>query len=451
MSTSAAAIACNRFGLGAAPGELAAAAEDPRGWLRQQLRDYQPHPAAFAELPDTAAALALVPFYRRRLAQPGMEDADRRELRQAARRLLRDERIARLRQAASSRQSFCERLLRFWSNHLTVSVTKGPVRPLAGLYERETLRPRLMGRFEDLLLASARSPAMLVYLDNHRSVGPDSPRGRRRERGLNENYAREVMELHSLGVDGGYQQADVVELARALTGWTLDAPDSDSAAAHPGFGFERAAHEPGGRRLLGRDYAPGDEEQGRAMLQDLARHPSTARHVARSLLRHFAGDEPEEPAVKRLAERFLESGGDLPALYEALIVSPEAWAEGRRKFKQPEEYVLSLLRALPEPPDPHRRLLGDLETLGQPLWEAPSPAGWPERAEEWVSAAAVWARLEFAQRETAGLAASLDPRALLDSCLGAAAGEATRFQVANADSREQGLTLLFMSPDFQWR
>jgi len=450
MSASAAAIACNRFGLGAAPGELDAAAGDPRGWLRQQLRDYQARPAAFSDLPDTAGALALVPLYRRRLEQAGMEEVGRRELRQAARQLLQEERLARLRRAIQTPQSFCERLVRFWSDRLAVSVTKGGVRPLAGLYERETIRPRIMGRFEDLLLASARSPAMLVYLDNHRSVGPNSLQGRERGRGLNENYAREVMELHSLGVDGGYDQADVIELARALTGWTLATPEA-AGPARDGFGFEAAAHEPSARSLLGRRYAQEGEAQGRAMLIDLARHPATARHLARSLLRHFVADEPPEAAVKRLADRFLESGGELLSLYEALIESPETWAEGRRKFKQPEEYLVSLLRALPDPPDPDRRLLDALEELGQRIWQAPSPAGWPERAEDWVSAAAVWSRIEVARRETAGRAAALDPRVLLESCLGATAGEATRFQVTNADSREQGLTLLFMSPDFQWR
>lgn len=459
MSTSASVIACNRFGLGAAPGELAEASGDPKGWLLQQLRDYEPRPAELAELPDTAGALSLVPFYRRRMERSGMlppppEDDERNmAARRAVRQLLDEERLGRLRQGVATRQSFCERLVRFWSNRLTVSISKGQVRPLAGHYERSVVRPHLMGRFEELLLASARSPAMLIYLNNQNSIGPGSRRGRNRERGLNENYAREVMELHSLGVDGGYDQADVLELAKGLTGWTLAGPQDVAQAAPDGFAFNAASHEPGSRRLLGRDYDQEGEAQGRAMLTDLARHPSTARHLARSLLQHFVADDPPAAAVERLAARFLDSGGDLPTLYAALVESPEGWEEGRQKFKQPEEYLISLLRSLPERPAIPKRLLGSLEDMGQPTWAAPSPAGWPERAEEWVSAGGLWARLELAEREAARLGKrfDLDPRALLEACLGPAAGEATRFQVAGADSREQGLTLLYMSPDFQWR
>ncbi len=264
-------------------------------------------------------------------------------------------------QRVTSDRPFVERLVAFWSNHLCVSTgAKVLVAPLAGSYEREAIRPHVLGRFEDMVLASARHPAMLVYLDNFQSIGPNSRGGqfsgrggRGQKRGLNENYARELLELHTLGVDGGYTQQDVQELAKILTGWTVaglvrGAPQvtaqrgrrpngrtgATPATADPdrngpiGFTFQALLHEPGAKTVLGVKYGDDGEEEGERVIRALCRHPSTARFVATKLVTHFVGDQPPAAAVDRIARVFRDSDGDLRAVSLALVDLDDAWSEG---------------------------------------------------------------------------------------------------------------------------
>jgi len=462
MDDIAAAIAANRYGLGARPGELAGMAGDPRGALRAQLAGGPPLLASQG-LVDGATALGEAESLRHALKavkRGGQADvaAAFMKLGQYYRPLYVAEARARLQSAADSERPFVERLVHFWSNHFAVSVDKALVLGLAGPYEREAIRPHVLGRFADLLRASARHPAMLLYLDNAQSIGPHSSAAgaysRRRsgagaKPGLNENLAREILELHTLGVDGGYTQADVTEFARVLTGWSIGGGQGRLRGGEPGhYYFREALHEPGARELLGRRYPDGGESQGLAVLDDLARSPATARHLATQLARHFAGDEPPPALIERLAHAYLGHEGELLPVYRALIDAPECWAQPLAKYKTPFEYVASAQRALAVPLPEGQRALAPLELLGQRTWSPGSPAGWPDRAADWDGPSALLKRLEWADQAGQRLGAQRDAAWLAQEVLGGALTAHTHEAITHADSGAQALTLLLGSPEF---
>jgi uncharacterized protein (DUF1800 family) len=367
---------------------------------------------------------------------------------------------ARVDSALTTDNPFAERLVHFWANHFAVSVDKLPVIGLAGLLEFEAIRPHLFGRFSDLLLAVEQHPAMLVYLDQAQSVGPNSQVGgfasRRggRQRGLNENLAREIMELHTLGVRTGYSQADVTEFARALTGWTVSGIARGPAARFIGggdngdFHFADALHEPGDRTIMGKRYAQPGEGQARAILLDLAASPATARHVSTKLARHFAGDDPPQPLVDRLTSAYLASRGDLPTLYRTLLDSPESWSASPVKFKTPWEWTVSALRAVGLTSLDPTIAAATLKQLGQPTWQPGSPAGWDDIAASWAAPEALMLRVEVAQRLADKAGSSVDARSLAEKVLPGALGDATRTAIARAESPQEGLALLLVSPEF---
>lgn len=475
----AAAIALNRFGLGARPDEAVPA--QPKTWLLGQLTDYEAKPAPIAsvasrrqlgqELADYLAyvkATGRGPKRTPQPATPAMQDEPGSELsemtRQYLNRGIRDHytamNSARLASALNSRAPFLERLVHFWANHFAVSADKLPVIGLAGLLEFEAVRPNLLGRFSEMLLAVERHPAMLVYLDQTQSVGPGSPAGslagRRRGRGLglNENLAREILELHTLGVRTGYTQADVTELARALTGWTIGGISRGrvgrllGGSSEPGeFLFADIMHEPGARTILGRRYAQAGEAQARAVLSDLAVHPATARHLAAKLARHFAGDQPPPAMVRRLERAYLESGGDLPTVYRAILESGEAWAPAPVKFKTPWEWTVSALRglAIEEPP---KVAAGVLAQLGQPTWRPRSPAGWDDTAASWAGPDALVRRVQVASQISERAGTAVDARALAETLLAGSISQNTRNAISRAESQQQALALLLVSPEF---
>ncbi|KXU83615.1 hypothetical protein CR51_42270, partial [Caballeronia megalochromosomata] len=360
---SPAAIAVNRFGLGARPGEALPA--DPRGWLIEQADPrtsaYQPVPPALNSQPSSAALAAQ--FAGRQRALRDASDADkpavRKQYGEQIRDTYRDAVDARTTSALTTSTPFIERLVHFWANHFAVSIDKPPVVMLAGSFENEAIRPHVLGRFEDMLIAAERHPAMQIFLDQARSVGPDSPAAARaamrnpeNKRGLNENLAREIMELHTLGVRSGYTQADVTEFARALTGWSLGAMTANAGnnpndPTPPGaFVFRPGLHEPGVRTVMGKQYAQMNEAQPLAVLHDLANARATAHHVAEKLARHFVADTPPPALVDRLANVFSDTGGDLPSVYRALIDAPDAWQSAPTKFKTPWDWTVSSLRGL---------------------------------------------------------------------------------------------------------
>ncbi len=363
---------------------------------------------------------------------------------------------ARLYSAATTTRPFVERLVHFWSNHFAVSVDKIQVLGIAGAMEREAVRPHVLGNFEEMLLAVERHPAMLLYLDNQQSIGPDSSAARRafgRNLGLNENLARETLELHTLGVDGGYTQADVTAFARVLTGWSLGGGQGLLKRGGTGeFLFRPALHEPGVQQLLGRRYAQQDAAQGEAVLHDLAQSPATANHIATKLARHFISDDPPPAAVARIARAFEHSGGDLRTVYGALIDSPEAWETPFTKFRTPQDYVFALYRALSlSGADSRTRGIGAFELLGQRQFAPGSPAGWPDRGADWDGAAALMKRIELADVVGRKAGGQIDAMALAPQLWGEALSQATRATLSHAATREQSLTLLLSAPEFMRR
>jgi len=459
-------IAGNRFSMGLRPGELDNIMSAPVGWLQAQLPGIATIPAALAGLGNTTGNLiAALQAQQTRMQLQDSTDtpAAQREQRAllAANRLEQRNHLAtRMAQAITTPAGFAEHLVRFWSNHFSVSHGGGVkqlLRRIVVPYEQEAIRNRLGGNFAGLLLAVLRHPAMLIYLDNHLSMGADSQLGRQRNQGLNENLGREVLELHTLGVNGGYTQADVTAMANMLTGWTVDLGRDPNSMQVGNFVFTQLMHQPGAQQLLGKTYnAPGQEQAERA-LQDLAVHPATAHHIATKLVRHFIADVPPAWAVTELEQVFLESGGNLPELHAALaaLLPGVAADPALRKLKSAEEYVISAARPVladstPEVVQAAAHLLIDsLITFAQEPFTAPSPAGWPEAAEDWGSPDALLKRVKWAQSlqpympatlDAAGLyAALLPPQPLLGA------------EIMAAGSNQQGLVLLFGSPQFQWR
>lgn len=460
------AIAANRFGLGARPGDLERIGSHGREWLSRQLGDPNAFLISAQGLPDTLAAGAAVGSYMQAIRQrrsqsptsnpmpaPGQMPQGAGPLAPLRQIALR-EGVARFNHALTTQAPFAERLAGFWANHFTVSATKALTIALVGVYERDAIRAHLGGSFANLLLAVARHPGMLLYLDQAQSVGPNSPLGQRRDSGLNENLARELLELHTLGAQGGYTQADVTQLAMALTGWTIAGPRTQRFApgAAPGsFVFVPAMHEPGPRIVLGKRYSDGGAEQAQTIIADLARHPSTARHVATQLARHFISDAPPESAIKQLEKVFRDTNGDLPSLHGALIPLPHAWDPIPQKYKSPHDFVLSALRLVGAPDIEPKALVGVFDLLGQPLFRAPSPEGWPDDSASWLSPDGIMKRLEWSQALAGRAIGQRRPDALLKEALGELVSASTLESVRRAESGEQGLTLALMSPEFQRR
>ena len=470
-----AALALHRFGFGPRAGSISAIAPDPRGALLAELEQPKAGQIANADLPSAAAAnRAVFEFNAERAAGQKREERRRQAAAQIAmqnaggeammeakpdappaatnqpaaiplpRQLFRNEARARFDAAINAEIGLVERLVWFWSNHFCVNAN---ATVMAGGYEREAIRPYVLGRFADMLLAAEGHPAMLLYLDNAQSIGPESVAGVTRDKGLNENLAREILELHTLGVRTVYTQADVTNFAKVLTGWTI-LPTATNPDHGGEFAFLGRAHQPGAQRVIDNDYREGGVEQGRAVLADLARHPATARHVATKLARHFIADEPSPALVDRLTQRFLDTDGDLKELVVALITAPEAWAPEQAKIKRPNEWIAAALRATGEPGEIPRILqAGNL--LGEPLWRPPAPKGFSDDNAAWLDG--MGQRLEianaFAHREGLGHG----PEEVMEAAIGPLASAETRRTVALAESRPQALTLLLMAPEFQRR
>jgi uncharacterized protein (DUF1800 family) len=444
MSLRHAAIAANRMGLGARPGELRFIAEDPRGWLDDQIGRPTPHTPQLANLGTTEEA---VTAYAKTRGQKKDPDA-RKEMQMAQRDSFISEMALRCEVGATTNHPFRERIVRFWSNHFCVSTTRGEVRAVAGPYEREVIRPRVCGRFGALMLNAQRHPAMQLYLDNTRSVGPDSTVGRRSGRGLNENHAREILELHTLGVNGGYTQSDVEAFAQILTGWGVV---KGRGEINGSFVFDPLRHQPGDKTLLGHTYREDGEEEGKDALRALAVHPSTARFVSIKLARHFIDDDPPMAAIAALEATFLKTEGDLRAVYRTLIDRPELWDSTLTKLKTPEELVLSTARALSYETE-GRQMLRSINYLGQTPFSAPSPQGWPDLAMDWLGPEAILSRVEWAQKVASDAVNRVDdPADLADSLLGPTLSQRTAQAIQEAPTKSDALALLLASPEFQRR
>jgi uncharacterized protein (DUF1800 family) len=466
-------IAVLRFGLGARPGDLAAAQAEPRAWLMAQLKGAAPLAGNTALAPseqifaELLAAREHLQDMKREAAAPGAVPdaavaAAFNPVRDAYLPHYRAQVLARAQSAALTTRPFAERLVHFWTNHFAVSADKGAVIGIAGTLENEAIRPHVDGRFVDLLTAVEQHPAMIAFLDNQNSVGKDSELARlaarrgpdkpKREFGINENLAREILELHTLGVNGGYTQADVTTFAQIITGWSIGGGKGRLAGGTPGqFYFRDNLHQPGPKNFLGKTYYQSGRRQGEAVLADLAVHPATARFIATKLVRHFVADDPPPAAVERVARVFIKTGGDLPRVYAALIEAPEAWDADMRKFKTPEDFVFSTLRALSATPQKPEEMVRAFELLGQRQYTPGSPAGWPDTAKSWDGSDALLRRVLWASRVAGRYEQGLDPADLALSCLGTYARPETVTALRRASSASQGLTLLLMSPEFQRR
>src|SRR5215831_644163 len=473
-----AALALHRFGLGPRAGSIAAVASDPRGALLAELDRAGAGRIGNADLLTSGAAARVAFAYQQaqqaarqaeRAAQqanppssagspPQMKDqsatppAPATPMRNPGpgvpQQIYLSEAKARIDAALDAEIGFVERLVWFWSNHFCVSADKGNVRQICGAYEREAIRANLLGRFGDMLLAVESHPAMLLYLDNARSIGPDSPAGMRQKRGLNENLAREILELHTLGVRTVYSQEDVTRFANVITGWTF-VPFRQDAVRGGEFEFNPRMHQPGAQTVMGRSYPDAGLQQGRAVLAALARHPATANHVAAKLARHFVADEPPPALVERLAKRFLATQGDLKEVTKALVAAPEAWEAPRAKLKRPGEWVVGMLRAAGVSPPDIAPVMQAHNLLGEPLWRPSAPKGFADESAPWLDGLAQ--RLDIANQFARRLGAEADPREVFEQALAPLASSETRQAVLRAESRPQALALLFMAPEFQRR
>ena len=474
----AAAIAANRFGLGARPGDLARIGSDPRGSLYAQLGGAAPliTDSTLANSADVIERMAQLRQERRQFKQRSAGDAagdaaadaaaqaEVQKLPSLLRPIYIDDAAARVRAGVGSDRPMLERLVHFWSNHFAVSVDKQAVLGIAGAFEREAIRPHVLGSFQHLLLAVEQHPAMLLYLDNAQSVGPNSDAARKLARrgfasatprqkiGINENLAREILELHTLGVNGGYSQSDVTEFAQVLSGWSIGGGQGRLRGGDPGrFYFREALHEPGTRRLLGRSYRDDGQAQGVAVLQDLAGASATAQHIATKLCRHFIADEPPPAAVGRVAQVFLSTSGDLPSVYRALIDADESWTVPLSKYKTPSDYIYSTFRALQLPVPEGPKAVAPFELLGQRHFSPGSPAGWPDRAADWDGSAALLKRVEWADQLGQRIGTRIAAAERAPQVLGASLTDHTRIAIAHAESGAQALTLLLASPEFMRR
>lgn len=495
-------VALNRFGFGArggASGDFASASADPRGFVKAELakpnaalleqpslrptaelakasyaygQEVRKQRAAAAKSAETKTAEASTAQGQMMPASPaanpapvgGQADTQQNTVRPpepAAKdvpqpvdvivRTYRAEALARFQRATQVEAGYVERLVTFWSNHFCISASKGGLaRILAGAFEREAIRPHVLGRFADMLLAVEQHPAMLFFLDNQQSLGPNSRAGLNRNRGLNENLAREIMELHTLGVGGGYTQQDVTSLARIITGWTYVGPQG--RLGEPGtFAFNANAHEPGPHMLLGKSYADAGLTQGHEALKDLARHPSTAKFVATKLVRHFVADDPPPALVARLAQRFIKTDGDLKAVALELLDANEAWQAPLTKIRSPYEMTIASGRMLARVPERPFGYLGSLSVLGQPLWSPAGPNGFADTNSVWASPEGLKLRLDLAAQVASRTGDAFDPRELIDVIAGAAASKETQETIERAETRQQAMALLLMSPEFQRR
>jgi len=456
------AIAAHRFGLGARPGEIDSASKNPKAWLLAQI-DHpaeQPKSTDGQPLLNSGQLLKIEEQFRINKfmsksrgikSDPKAGDPKAGRGQNTRREQYLREIGARTVLGITTERPLAERLVWFWSNHFTVSA-RGQTALYVGAFEREAIRPHINGMFEDMLFAVCMHPAMLIYLSNFRSIGPDSAAGDKSGKGLNENLGRELLELHTLGVDGGYTQADVIAMAKLLTGWSVYA-DRPS-----GFGFYANHHEPGSITLRGKTY-PAGWDGSVAAIRDLAHDPATARHVAGKFAQHFMGDDPPAASVSNLEKTFKDTRGNLHALAEAAVNDPAAWTPEPKKMRPPIEYVTAAMRLTAWPHGKAggqedgqlRQIVRASQQMGQMPFGAPSPKGWPDDSDSWTGADALLDRIEWAKGVGNTLSGTADAIAIAEQGLGPLLRAATKSVMAKASSQGEALALLLSSPEVMRR
>ncbi|MGZ5894763.1 MAG: DUF1800 domain-containing protein [Xanthobacteraceae bacterium] len=465
----AAALALHRFGLGPRDGTITRIAGDPRGALLAELQKPNAGRVPATDVMNGAATLITLLEYRdaaRQNAPPaemknamamprtmmmssdGVAAGDVKPSKpgpKTPRTLYLKEAKVRLDAALGAEIGFVERLVWFWSNHFCVAGDK--IGALAGPYEREAIRPFVLGKFSDMLNAAESHPAMLFYLDNAFSTGPNSLNGLTDgSSAINENLAREIMELHTVGVRSGYTPDDVTNFAKVISGWSF-APATDKKRRGQSA-FLEEQHEPGAQTIWGKTYPDNGVAQGRAVLADLARKPQTATHIATKFARYFVADEPPQSLVDKLTKTFIDTDGNLRELAKTLVMAPESWTEERTKIKLPEEWIVSGLRTTGTTPEV-AGVVHATNVLGQPLWVPAAPNGFSDLSITWVEG--LTQRLDIAAEYAERTADKLNPVKLIDTALGPLASNETWQTIGFAGSRQQALTMLLLAPEFQRR
>lgn len=475
-------IALNRFGLGARPGEAKKIA-DPKKWLKNQLTEYPPklsgNIVSSAEVAEAFKGFASN-------ANSNDQDARRNAVRKMA-RIRQKEVSSILYTRAVTEQPFIERWIAFWSNHLCVSAAgKAFMSSLLGTYEREAIRPYAFARFDQMLLASARHPAMLRYLDNVRSIGPNSMMAQRRGRnrsgrnqrsnrrlqaananrstdpniqrqrqnartGLNENYARELLELHTVGVNGGYTQKDVEQLAEIFTGWQLSGLRSRDASDLQKFYYQDRAHEPGSKTVMGKTYYENGYQEGLKVIRDLAVHPETTKFISTKIARHFIDDNPPQSAIDKLSATWRKSGGNLRAIAETLIDLDEAWDPQYKKFRTPQDWVIAMMRATGYQ-TVSRQVTNTLQQMRHEVWAPAAPTGYKDTIQVWADPDSLMNRAELARTFADKTRRDgIDPVKMLD-VIDVSEDEQLHQILTNRSIKSTDrLALVFASPTFQWR
>ncbi len=446
-------IALNRFGLGPAPREARKVEDDPKAWIKAQITPRATIPRSLIGFRNSDDIIRDIHKARKRGAIKSPDE--KQDLRAAFAKEL----LARSKNMIVTSTPFTERMVMFWSNHFTVSTTKKLIGPVLPAFEREAIRPHIFGKFSNMLEDSTRHPAMLAYLDNHKSAGPRTPVGIEQiirsgvRTTLNENLAREILELHTLGVNGGYDQDDVIELAKAISGWSHGSVrlPHDDRPIHGRFEFKKHMHEPGSKFVMGKRYKDKGAQTGLNILDDLAQHPSTARHIATKLVRHFVSDDPPEHLIEKIANVFMDTDGDLAKVSEAIVDLDEVWMNPLPKVKSHYELVISAYRVSGKSDVGVMNLVEPLREFGQLPFSANSPAGWPDKASHWVSPEGLMRRIEWLDKFAKKLPATLNPAYVQEELMGPVVSDDTRLWVSRAPSVSSGLSLVFASPEFQRR
>ena len=439
-------IAVNRFGLGATGKELSDAQLNPEQWLLQQLVS----PVFDKSIGDTESAFDTIAKIkelrdRRRDGELIGQVVSTEIVKPYRRSLLIDS----LALSVKTDRPFAIRLLDFFSNHFSVSAPTQSMKILSPILERDAIAPNLFGQFEDLIIAVEQHPAMLLYLNNAKSVGPNSPIGKR-TRGLNENLAREILELHTLGVDGGYTLKDIRQLAMAISGWSIT---NDRDAKPAGFRFRIKGHEPGERNILGKSYPAGGVTQGQAVLRDLARHKKTAQFVSYKLAQHLIADEPPKELVAAMVNTWVKTEGNIKAVVTSLVRHPQSWDSQSKKLKTPREFVVSACRAVSHSKTVDQTLLTialrGLNFMGQRPFGAGSPAGYSNLNRAWSGSDALMKHIDWVNQLSKKTRQT--PQAVAGRIYDSTLSSLTVKLLAGAESRAQGLALLLLSPEFQRR
>lgn len=448
---SKASIAVNRFGYGARGNELEQAKVNPKQWVKSQLQAI----SYSADFPDSNTILLEHFNYQQnkkdnknnKKQQVNRKPSIDKNNNNYTRKMMVTMSADTIEQAVTSSNSVSWRLLDFFSNHFSVSAGGRLMAGLVSTLEREAIAPNLLGNFADLLIAVEQHPAMLIYLNNERSFGPNSKIGKRRRKGLNENLAREILELHTLGVNGGYQQTDIVELAKAITGWSVINLKKEKG---DGFKFRANGHESGDRKILGKNYSAKGVLQGEQMLRDLAVNPATAKYICYKLAHHFVSEKPAEALLIKMEQAWLKTSGNIKQVMMTLFDADEAWLDTTQKFKTPREFVISAHRVLSETKIHSKAVYNTLTTLGQKPFNSGSPAGYSDNQKDWAGASALMSRIDWTAR-VSSFRKNANAEKLIKKAFGQSISEHSYQVIMRAESRQQAFILFLMSPEFQRR